>query len=107
MFSVADFQSRLVNARKQDMYFFLYKSAQNFSERTKFYNRIFQYLSALFARNQAKNSQKQTVFPQFIIFQMKKNGVFFKENLFPNASFAKEEVCFSWSYEDHIRLKYA
>ena len=30
-----------------------------------------------------------------------------KKNLFPNASFAKEEVCFSWSYEDHIRLKYA
>ena len=29
------------------MYFFLYKSAQNFSERTKFYNRIFQYLSAV------------------------------------------------------------
>lgn len=24
---------------------------------------------------------------------MKKNSVFFKENLFPNASFAKEEVC--------------
>lgn len=38
---------------------------------------------------------------------MKKNSVFFKENLFPNASFAKEEVCFSWSYEDHFRLKYA
>ena len=35
------------------------------------------------------------------------NHVFLSENLFPNASFAKEEVCFSWSYEDHIRLKYA
>lgn len=29
------------------MYLFLYKSAQNFSERTKYYNRIFQYLSAV------------------------------------------------------------
>lgn len=38
---------------------------------------------------------------------MKKIVCVFKENLFPNASFAKEEVCFSWSYEDHIRLKYA
>ena len=29
------------------MYLFLYKSAQNFSESTKYYNRIFQYLSAV------------------------------------------------------------
>lgn len=29
------------------MYLFLYKSAQNFSERNKYYNRIFQYLSAV------------------------------------------------------------
>ena len=35
------------------------------------------------------------------------NHVFLKENLSLSKSTAKEEVCFSWSYEDHIRLKYA
>lgn len=29
---------------------------------------------------------------------MKKNSVFLKENLFLNASFVKEEVCFYWSF---------
>lgn len=89
---------------------FLYKSTQNFSERTKYYNRIFQYLSAVISlflqEMRLKIAQNRPFSFSFIIFKMKKNSVILNKNLFPNASFAKEEVCLSWSFEDQNLQKY-
>lgn len=62
------------------MYLFLYKSAQNFSERTKYYNRIFQYLSAvisLFLREIRLKIAENRPFPLSLLSSKWRNIVVF------------------------------